>query len=351
MIQSLALFDFRNYQKTRFQFSEKNVVFYGGNGRGKTNILEAISLLSVGKSWRERVATDLILHGQNSAKLEMRTVDGDMFQVIIEPRGRNFTRNGKKISLKSHFGCIPTLLFVPEHLSLFADSKRSRQRFFDRFLFQISPSYRDILARNNRTLKQKNALLRRESFSYSDCATELDAWNSLLAETIPDILHARQNLLKELNPILRQTLAEISGGKDSIEMRLEVCEKWQPTIQGVKEFFAMHGEREGAAKRSLIGPHRDDFSFFLRGRPIRSTASRGEERTVLLALLAAQKYLLQSKLEISPILLLDDVFSELDQSRQDYLEHLCNESQIFFTTTHKSHFENFSYPVQKIRIA
>jgi len=350
MISSLSLFDFRNYSEKKFTFSEKNVVFFGGNGRGKTNILEAISILSMGKSWRETSPLDLISEGKNSAKIEALTADKDVYQVLIEPRKREFQKNEKKISLKKHMGQIPTLLFVPEHLFLFSDVRRKRQNFFDRFLSQTNSSYRETLLHCARAMKQKNTLLRQEDFEASRDRGQMETWNEILAQDVPKILRTRREFLKEFNPLFTQALARISGASDLGEVKLEVCELEEETSEGVKDFFRRHHARECAARRCLIGPHRDDFSFFLREKPILQTASRGEERSVILAVLAAEKHLLKEKLGTSPILLLDDVFSELDQSRQDFLENLCNESQIFFTTTHESHFEKFSHPVERIEI-
>jgi DNA replication and repair protein RecF len=145
-------------------------------------------------------------------------------------------------------------------------------------------------------------------------------------------------------------LKGLSRTPDPIEVRLEMAEEVEMEKEALLAFFTKNSEREQMAGKCLLGPHRDDFSFYYREKPILATASRGEERSVMLALLASQKHILKQQECPRPILLLDDVFSELDQSRQDYLENLCNESQIFFTTTHESHFENFSHPVQKIAL-
>ncbi len=363
MIPKLSLFDFRNYKEKHFEFTEKNVVFCGGNGRGKTNILEAISILSVGKSWRETNASDLIRFEAAdtypkdtypNAIIQATLDNGNLYEVKIAPRSRVFEKNAKKVSLRQHFGKIPTLLFVPEHLMLFSGIKRNRQRFFDRFLFQTSSHYQENLIKFNRALKQKNALLKsfQESSNSksSNSGPLLAPWNEILSDTIPPLVRARQEFITQLNPILEKELQGLSRSSDAIEVRLEMAESVVPQKEAILEFFQKNAHREQLAGKCLLGPHRDDFAFYFREKPILATASRGEERSVMLALLAAQKHILKAQGGVSPILLLDDVFSELDQSRQDYLENLCNESQIFFTTTHASHFENFSHPVQKIEI-
>ncbi len=344
MIHKLSLFDFRNYTERRFEFSEKNIVFFGGNGRGKTNILEALSVLSVGASWRENSPADLIRMGSSSAKIET-TAEENSYQVIIEPRSRTFHRNQKKISLRKHFGALPSLLFVPEFLTLFSGPKRDRQRFFDRFLFQTNGLYRETLSRCMRAVRQKNTLLRDQSSN-----SEIESWNEILAETIPQIFEMRQNFLREISLPLQKEFSRISKTSEPLSLGLRTAEKWEAASHRVRDFFQKNLLRERAAQRCLIGPHRDDFVFFLRDKEACMTASRGEERTIMIALLSAQKQLLLQALGTDPMLLLDDVFSELDQSRQDQLDSLCNGSQTFFTTTHQSHFENFSRKVQSFEI-
>ena len=291
MIHKLSLVDFRNYKEKHFEFTEKNVVFYGGNGKGKTNILEAISILSMGKSWRETAAEDLIREDSISGVGMIRAdLDNkDSYTIKISPRSRSFQKNEKKISLKQHFGKIPTLLFVPEHLMLFSGSKRNRQRFFDRFLFQTSPQYRENLTKFNRALKQKNALLKqlnesstRVEKNFQPGLRLLHPWNEILADTIPPLVQVRRDFLKKLNPLLQKELKELSRSADSIEVQLEMAEVShleEITRETVLEFFTKHLNREQAAGKCLLGPHRDDFVFHYREKPILASASRGEERS------------------------------------------------------------------------
>lgn len=352
MIHSLTLKDFRNYHNQTFVFEDKNIVLYGSNGRGKTNILEALSLVSVGKSWRENQAKDLIRDTASSALIEALTEEQNMYKIFIQERKREVEKNGKKIPLTTHFGAIPSLLFAPEHLQLFSGPKKDRLRFFDRFLFQSSPLLRETLTRFNQALKQKNALLK----SYNDgdsreiLTVQMFPWEEILAETIPQILEIRQDFLTQLNPLIEKEMQQLSQNSEPMHITLDIKESYIPTTQGVRDFFGKNRSREFGARKCIIGAHLDDFSFFLREKPLTSTASRGEERSVLLSLLNAQKQLLQKNNTTRLILLLDDVFSELDQSRQDSLEKLCSQSQIFFTTTHDTHFKNFKHPLQKISI-
>ena len=348
MIKSLCLRDFRSYTDRSFSFEDR-VVFFGANGVGKTNVLEALSVLSVGKSWRETGGGDLIFGEGESALISAKIFDGDEFKVQVLPSVRAFFRNEKKVSLKRHFGRIPSLLFVPEHLGLFSGGKGGRQKYFDRFLAQISPVYRENLLKVERARRQKNALLKsvREG---EGSAADVGIWNKILAEVIPLVWRERCGLLDRINVGLASELQKLSGVLEAVEIRLVSPEVFEPTEDGVLYFFEQNSGLELAAGRCLLGPSRDDFQFVFREKPILASASRGEERSVLLALLSVLKKILLERVGVNPILLLDDVFSELDASRQGHLEQICDGSQVFFTTTHASHFEGFLGDVQRVEI-
>ncbi len=352
MIQKLSLQDFRNYEHREFVFESKNIVFCGPNGIGKTNILESIALLSVGKSWRESSPSDLIRDGASSALLSATLSNNDLYTISVQERSRQFYKNEKKIPLHRYFGGIATLLFVPEYLHLLTGSRSNRVRFFDRFCLQLSSEFRDVMARFNKAIRQKNAVLKDERFmgDSEELRHLLHPWNVILSETIPEIIRYRKDMLESLNPFMSAQMKNISGNNEEVFIHLTHKEVYEPTKEGVASFFEEQHYKEVSARRALIGAHLDDFSFFLRDKPLSSSASRGEERSVLLSLLSAQKTMMQSQYDKEIILLLDDVFSELDQSRQDYLEHLCQESQIFFTTTHTDHFKNFRAPTEMYEI-
>ncbi len=347
-LKKLTLFNIRNHTHENFDFVENKVVFWGDNGQGKTNILEAISLLGLGKSWRETSGQDLIEIHQDSGKIQA-LFGRDQYDILIEPKRRQFFKNEKKISLTSHLGKIPTLLFCPEYLGLFTGGKTERLKFFDRFMVQIDDSYKTHLLMANRAHKQKITCLRQ--FQDSPGLTEmLQPWNNILAETMPIIIKARQKVLLELTVLLQRELDLISGNNEPVSIKFECSENFEVSKDGIQAFFKQVTSREIAARKNLIAPHSGNFQFYLRNKKLTQTASRGETRSVLLALIAAQKAYYQSIGKPTPILLLDDVFSELDDNRQKHLEHLCEGAQTFFTTTHKEHFQNFSGKIQSIAI-
>lgn len=346
LLTQLELFDWRSYRYIKLSFEHKNIVFYGPNGKGKTNLLEAISLLSLGKSWRTSKNTPCILQASGSAKITGK-VNQDTYSLILQPRSKKLSKNTKALPFKKHIGNIPVLIFAPEQLTLFSNTKTDRQKFFDRFLCQISPQYYESLVFFDKALKQRNRLLKEESITLA----ELSPWEKMLAQHIPVLTQTRLKLCEEFTPLLQKSYKDLAHHHR--DLRLELCNEFLETLQtqaGVLQQFEKIRSREIAARRTLLGSHRDDYLFSFGKTPLVECASRGEQRSVLLSLLSAQKNKLVEVTGKYPILLLDDVFSELDQERQKQLETLCSSSQIFFTTTHKEHFEAFEEDLQMINI-
>jgi len=231
-LKNLRLQDFRNYKDKSFDFESSKIIFCGENGKGKTNILEAILLLSLGKSWREKKGSDLILRdyekntSEVSALISGKTQNSDEFQVLIEPKSRTFKKNEKKISGVQFLGQIPTLLFCPEFIHLFSGNKSQRIQFFDRFLVQIYPAYKKYLLDATKAHKQKTRLLRSFDYDLPDNfkIEQIKPWNKILIENLPKISQIRVDFIKNLNPILKKSLSEISGKKEEIFLELAFAE-------------------------------------------------------------------------------------------------------------------------------
>lgn len=357
-ITSLHLTNFRSYSAKKWTFAADKVVFVGDNGRGKTNILEAISVASVAKSWREitispssnlpkfELKTNNLIqrNSENPALIDISTEE-NQYQIQIFPRKRVFKKNGKQIPRKNHLGQIPSLLFAPEHLEIFNAPKRVRQSFFDRFLCQIDEQYKETLTETLRVVKQKNAIFtsaRQDFLTEKETEIQLTPWNKILEKNLPQIWKTRENFLAELEPLLQKELKKIAANDDEIKLFLTRCGKLSSNLPKF--------ELELKARRSLFSPTRDDFCFHYRGQPVMNTVSRGEIRSILLALLSAKKQFYFAKTGQIPLLLLDDCFSELDDNRQQGLERLCEGTQAFFTTTHNEHFARFSEEVQKVEV-
>ena len=340
MLKKLRLQDFRNYADRTFDFETKSAVFFGENGAGKTNVLESIWCVATARSWRDSGA-NLIRQNAESAKVSAE-IEGDNYEFLAHSDGRQIIKNGKPRTIKSHSGQILTLLFVPEDLGLFAGNKAGRQRYFDRYLAPIFPVYRQSLIALHRANREKTHLLK-NAFG-ADTDAQVASWNAVLAKNMPEIYRVRRDFLAVFNPILDSELAKISGKSESAEIKLKKAEDFGETEPEILEFLAQNQSRERQTCRNLANVFRDDFAVQFRGQPILASASRGEQRSVILAILAAKKKFLQSQKSknATVILLLDDVFSELDASRQAHLQAICDGTQTFLTTTHCDHFASFS---------
>lgn len=358
-IDSLRLQDFRNYGDKTFTFTEDKVFIFGPNGQGKTNILEALVVLSLGKSWRETKASDLIRKGEVSAKIEALIRESGISKVrthrkmeaLIQPRTRSFSQEGKKVSTKDWIGRIPTLLFCPEFLRLFTGSKNDRLAYLDRFVCQIDPIFRDQLIKAVKAHKQKTALLKQlEEASLETWEAQIKPWNLMLARTLPQIWERRRDVLARLQPYLEKAYQDMASSDEGVALAFLPQEDLEWTQEGCLGHFVSQAPRERASRRNSLSPLRDDVGFYLRDQLVAQSASRGEERSMMLALLSAQKELLIHEYQIHPTLLLDDVFSELDGDRQGHLEKLCEGVQTFFTTTHQEHVEGFGGEIQKIKL-
>jgi DNA replication and repair protein RecF len=309
--------------------------------------------------YREKVVKNRNKRAHLFHPLMSKKIEKNSKEVLEATNNFNFlvekVNNSIKYSTKSiEHSCESIELIeknIEEFLELFSGTKAGRLRFFDRFLVQVYPKYREILARATKSHKQKTALLR-ASFEYEKTYLEaqLTIWNNILIETIPQIIKIREEFLTAINPIIQAELSKILASSDTISFKLQKAEDINSTEESVKNWLAQNKSREILSQKNYISPSRDDFQCFFREKNILQTASRGETRAILLALLSAKKRWLQENFKINPILLLDDVFSELDAQRQNQLENICKNSQVFFTTTHKSHFAKFSQNIQTFEI-
>ena len=345
-LKSLTLQNFRSYQAQSWNFSHPLVVIWGENGIGKTNFLEAISLLSTGRSWRASSCLPLIQSQASQATISGQLEDKTQLKVELFPRKKVLRRHEKVVPWTQHLGRLPTLLFSPEQIGIFRGEKRLRQSFFDRWLSQFDANYRQTLGEAQSLLRAKQAVLmhhRPPQHSWEDLQPLVQPYNQQLTPKLSTITQQRRALLSQLTPWVKQAWQELfPRKKDDLQLKLQTAEVDTADPERITEFWIQHGEREWQAGKNLLSPQRDDFQIFWQGVPVIERASRGEERSVLLALLVAQKEYWFAQHQRYPLLLLDDCFSELDQERQEALERLCHQTQAFLTTTHNDHFRGFS---------
>ncbi len=339
-ITNLQIKNIRNYPNLDLAITSDMVVLSGPNAVGKTNLMESIYFGSLFKSFRDD-AEFIFLQGTNTAEIKIdieQTGQEHVLEVFLEKRDRiyaNFKIDGVKKKRKEAQGYLKVVIFEPTDVDLFTQMPEARRKYLNMVLSQKSLEYMDNLAQYKKILTQKNRLLQdiRNGNAQPD---GLQSWNEQLVEIGSQIIMERKNFINYLNQHISEVYAGISQFHRPIDVVYETIAG--DSLEEIKAEFASAleklGSREQAAGTSLIGPHRDDFDLKSEGIYLVSFSSRGEQRSQVLALKILElEYL--SKDGDSPILLLDDVLSELDDTRRTFLlKYLQGKFQTFITTTH-----------------
>lgn len=343
-ITSLSLERFRSYQKKDMAFGDDLVhVLLGPNGEGKTNVLEALSLLSLTKSCLPVEEADIIAWGEDYYRLKAQVVADsgeekslELFSQIAPRKQKACFINDVKVPISQMVGTLPTVIFLPQDLELFTGSPGSRRRFLDQILCQVSPEYMQTLMQYQKILKQRNALLRKIADGIAR-RTDLAVWDEKVAETGTVVMLRRLELCEVLQCSLPEELKSLGEDWDDAQIVYErkgEMREFHAAKEELLDLLSHFQERDIVLKSTTIGPHRDDWKIVVDGRDIATFASRGQQRTAILALLFLQvSYLELQRLE-KPVVLLDDVFSELDDHHQQSLLRSLEEYQVIITTTH-----------------
>ena len=323
-------------------FPEAVVLFVGQNAQGKTNLLEAIYVLSLTKSHRTSKEKELIAWGADatflSAEIE-RNLGKCTLEFQIRQNGKKAKLNGlEQRKLSSYVGTLNAVLFAPEDLEIVKGSPATRRRFLDMEIAQVEPTYLYDLNQYNKVLQQRNHLLR-DGFGKSP--ELLAVWDTQLAEFGSKIMRKRQHFIGKLQKWAEQIHSGITNGLEALKIHYLPSfelpdEEAQDSILFERFMVKLAGVKEQELRRgvSLIGPHRDDLSFDINGKDAQSFGSQGQQRTTALSLKLAEIELIHEEVGEYPILLLDDVLSELDQTRQTQLiETFQGKVQTFITTT------------------
>lgn len=343
-LTALSLQRFRSYNSHQMEFEESSVhVLLGPNGVGKTNILEAISLLSLTKSCQKADETDIITWGEDFYRVQgtalSDTGEEKSFEIVsqISPRKQKVCFvNDVKIPISDMVGQLPTVIFLPQDLELFTGAPANRRAFLDQLLCQVSPEYLQTLMQYQKVLKQRNALLRKISDGVAR-RTDLAIWDEKAAETGTIVMLRRLELIEMLQCTLPEELAQL--GEDWSDATLHYERKgeardFESAKQETLDLLSHFQERDIIIQSTTIGPHRDDWKILVDGRDIATFASRGQQRTAVLALLFLEVSYLELQRGEKPIVLLDDVFSELDDHHQVSLLSSFEEHQVIITSTH-----------------
>ncbi len=338
IIKTLKLRFYRNLDSIDLTWNKHFNVIYGENAQGKTNLLEAIYLLGNLKSFRGARGQDLINHTAETAFISAMVNKGNVdhkLDIGLQKAGRNPRVDGKTVKKLSEFlGYLRTVLFTPEELGIIKGFPAGRRALLDRAILQTEPVYLDRVQEYDRILRQRNQLLKKQAAD-----KELAPWTEALVRSGSRIRYDRQLYLTRFKPLLSQVYREITGGTESASVNYSfVTEKLDELTDHMNAAFERLATRERKLGITLAGPHRDDLDFQVDERSLRTFGSQGQQRSFLLAFKAAQVMDLEEKFSEPPVLLLDDLASELDSKRQEgFFSFLLNRrGQVFLTSAQQS---------------
>ena len=346
-IESIELKNYRNYGELHMDFDPGTNVLYGDNAQGKTNILEAVYVCATTKSHRGSKDREIIEFGEDESHIKMQLRKDDVPYRIDMHLKKNKTKgvavNGIPIRRASElFGIVNVVFFSPEDLNLIKNGPADRRRFIDLELCQLNRLYVHSLVQYNRVVIQRNKLLK-ELFFHPEYEEMLDIWDMQLASYGREVSQYRREFIGELNELIRPIHQKLSGGKE------ELVIQYEPNTEADQLEAAVKKSREADRKQktTLVGPHRDDLSFYVNGIDIRRFGSQGQQRTAALSLKLAEIELVKKIKKEYPILLLDDVLSELDGKRQDHLLASIRHIQTIITCTGLDDFISHSFQIDK----
>jgi DNA replication and repair protein RecF len=335
IIQRLELVDFRNYATATFELTPGTTVVVGDNGQGKTNLAEALAYLATLSSFRN-VATDALIRvGASSAVVRAHVQDDDGRQSLIEaeltPSGRGRVQvNRQRLTRTRHLlGMLRVTVFSPDDLALVKGGPSERRRFLDDGLVALAVKYDAVRLELDRILRQRNTLLRQLGGRLDrDAATTLDVWDGRLTATGEQLGMARAALVERAGPHIIEAYSQLTGG--TADVILDYSPPWRAT--GLAPALAAARDDDVRRGVSTVGPHRDELDLAIRSMPARTHASQGEQRTLALALRLGMHHLIAERTGSTPVLVLDDVLSELDSHRATALLRLLPDGQIVITT-------------------
>jgi len=337
LIKNLTLRNFRNHENIQIDFDPKLTFIYGENGLGKTNILEAIHLLSSTKSLRSEYDKDLILHEQKFLKINSQIENSDdkfNLELTVEKSNDFGNKSIKKVkinnvpkSLSNFGGILKSVIFTPADLDLIFSSPSSRRKYLDSIFYQISHNYKKSVLDYTKALKQRNKLLEiiKETGSGRE---QLEFWTNFLIKEGQIIQNERQRFFDFLNE-------NIISLNEKLELKdFEIQFKYLKN-EISKTNFEVYESKELMLGTTLIGPHKDDFQIFLNRKDVSQFGSRGQQRMTLTALKILELDFIFQTTNEKPILLLDDIFSELDEKHKNAVLKLVNEQQTIITSVYR----------------
>ena len=348
IIRSVELKNFRNYEQLQIDFDQATNILFGDNAQGKTNILESAYVSATTKSHKGSRDKEMIRFGEEEAHIRTVVCKREQdFQIDIhlkKNRAKGIAINQVPIKKASDlFGILNIVFFSPEDLNIIKDGPTERRRFLDLELCQLDKIYLSDLTAYNKLLKQRNTLLKDMIFR-PDLKDTLPVWDEQLVEYGKRIIRRRQSFIDELYQIVQDIHSNLSGKRELLTI------KYEPNVESMffeDELFRA-SDRDRKLCQTSVGPHRDDISFLIGDIDIRKYGSQGQQRTAALSLKLSEIELVKRTIGDTPVLLLDDVLSELDSNRQNYLLNSIHDIQTIITCTGLDEFVKNKFQIHRI---
>lgn len=337
-IKEIELHNFRNYRELHLRFHRNVNLILGNNAQGKTNLLEAIYLCSMGKSFRTGRESDLILFGEEFARVkteaEKEDYDTSVEMIISRSAGKSVKLDGMKIRKASELlENLYMVIFSPEDLKIVKEEPEKRRRFIDRELCQLRPKYYEAFSNYKKVLMQRNAYLKEDTVDPS----VLDLWDVQLAKYGAQIMVMRAEFIMKLRDISQKIHSSITRGTENLDLvyvpNVFPAGSSEETEEAFYKVIRGSFENDLRQRTTTRGPHKDDMEFYINQVSVRSFGSQGQQRTSALSVKLAELSLIKEETGEDAILLLDDVMSELDLHRQEFLIKSLSDIQMFITTT------------------
>ena len=348
ILKSVALSHFRNYDDLYMEFDKGTNILYGDNAQGKTNVLESIYVSGTTKSHKGSKDRELIQFGQEEAHIRTIVEKGGLdYQIdmhLKKNKSKGIAINRMPIKRASElFGILNIVFFSPEDLNIIKNGPSERRRFLDVELCQLDKIYLYNLTKYNKVLNQRNRLLKDISFR-PELLDTLAVWDMQLIEYGRKIIRARKEFVEELNGIVYDIHKKISGNKEELVL------KYEPDVleENLEQELARCREKDLKFGQTSVGPHRDDLCFMIQEIDVRKFGSQGQQRSCALSLKLSEIELVKKSIRETPVLILDDVLSELDSNRQNFLLNSIHDIQTVITCTGLDEFVRNRFEINKI---
>ena len=354
-VKQLKLHNFRNHTESCVDFCEGINILQGANGQGKTNLVESLMVAATTKSPRTSRDGDLVFFDAEQANVEIvverRFGDVTIGYTIDKQNGKTFCINNNEIKkMGDVFGNLVAVYFSPDELKIVSDSPNERREFMDTDISMLSGAYYNLLQRYTKVLSERNKLLKTER-NRAVLLAQIEVWNEQLSALAAPIIKTRKSFIQKLKGPAAEALKNLSKQTESLDIEYvgakgETTEELKKEVRSALEY---NFERDIELGYTSIGPHRDDIRFLLSGTDARNFASKGQQRSIVLALKIAEASIFEHELGEPPILVFDDVFSELDTKRQTKLYEVVGKYQSIITGTAFKFKKDTSYTSFKVK--